>query len=161
MQSYYLRPIRSADNQPIAAIIRSVLTEFEANLPGTAFYDPAIDHLYEYYQQNRTAYFVAEINHQIVGGSGIGYLSGADPAICELQKLYLLPEGRGVGLGKRLMVQCLQFAREAGYRQCYLESLPQLTAGVKLYEKFGFRYLDHPLGQTGHHGCNLWMILDL
>lgn len=161
MDRYSVRRIQPADNPAIAEIIRSVLTEFNANLPGTVFFDQAIYHLYEYYQEKGAAYFVAEMDHQIVGGGGIGPLAGGDAKICELQKLYVLPSGRGIGLGKKLMEHCLMFAKEAGYRQCYLESLPQLNKGIKLYEKFAFRYLDRPLGQTGHNGCNLWMIRDL
>lgn len=161
MKEYTIRRITLSDNQIIAEIIKNVLMEFNANLPGTAFYDPAIYHLYEYYQQKGAAYFVAERSHQIVGGGGIGPLEGGDAKICELQKLYIMPPGRGIGLGKVLMLHCLEFAREAGYQQCYLESLPQLNKGIKLYENFGFRYLDQPLGQTGHNGCNLWMIKDL
>lgn len=161
MNGYSVRRIQPSDNPVIAEIIKNVLAEFNANLPGTVFYDPAIYHLYEYYQQKGTAYFIAETDHQVVGGGGIGSLEGGDAKICELQKLYLLSSGRGIGLGKALMECCLQFAKEAGYQQCYLESLPQLNKGLKLYEKFGFQYLDQPLGQTGHGGCNLWMIRDL
>lgn len=161
MKKFIIRNIQPSDNERIAEIIKAVLTEFNANLPGTVFYDPEIYHLSKYYQQEGSAYFVAEVDSEIVGGSGIGPLSGSKNNICELQKLYVLPEGRGIGLGKSLIEQCLQFAKEAGYNQCYLESLPQLDKGVKLYEQFGFRYMDHPLGQTGHGGCNLWMIKDL
>ncbi|SDL67248.1 putative acetyltransferase [Catalinimonas alkaloidigena] len=156
-----LREIQPADNPAVAAVIRTVLTEFGANLPGTAFFDPAIDHLYDYYQQPRAAYFVLERDGKLVGGGGIGPLEGAGTDVCELQKLYLLPEGRGQGWGRELMDRCLAFARAAGYRQCYLESLPQLHKGVQLYERYGFQYLDQPLGQTGHNGCDLWMLLAL
>jgi putative acetyltransferase len=43
----------------------------------------------------------------------------------------------------------------------YLETLPELHQAVKVYEKFGFRYLKGPLGNTGHFGCDLWMLKDL
>lgn len=160
--NYTIREIQPADNFTIAEIIRSVLTEFNANLPGTVYYDPSIYKLYEDYQQQgpKARYFVAEINKKLVGGSGIGTLAGEEN-VCELQKLYLLPEGRGTGLGKALIEKCLQFAKEAGYQQCYLESLPELSTAVKLYEKLGFSYLKQPMGQTGHNGCSLWMIRNL
>ncbi len=160
--TYTIREIQPEDNMIVAEIIRKVLTEFNANLPGTVYYDPVIYHLYEDYQQqgNRTAYFVAENDAGVIGGGGIGTVAGEE-SVCELQKLYLLPEGRGMGLGKALIEQCLQFGKAAGYRQCYLESLSELGTAVKLYEKLGFSYLKQPMGQTGHNGCSLWMIRDL
>ena len=80
---------------------------------------------------------------------------------CELVKMYLLPEARGIGLGSKLIETCLAFAREAGYRNVYLETMPELKMALKTYEKFGFQYLPHQMGNTGHYGCDLWMLKKL
>jgi putative acetyltransferase len=72
-----------------------------------------------------------------------------------------LPEARNKSLGKMLINECFDIARENGYNQVYLETLPELSNAVKLYEKCGFTYLDKPLGNSGHFGCDLWMIKDL
>jgi putative acetyltransferase len=75
--------------------------------------------------------------------------------------MYLLPEVRGIGLGRKLISECLQRATETGYRQVYLESMPELTKALKVYEIFGFEYLDGPMGNTGHFGCERWMLKSL
>jgi putative acetyltransferase len=75
--------------------------------------------------------------------------------------MYLLPEARGKGTGKLLIEKCLEFAKEAGYQKVYLETLPELKKAIHVYEKFNFRYLPGPMGNTGHFGCDVWMIKEL
>lgn len=98
---------------------------------------------------------------KIVGGSGVFPTPGLPPGCCELVKLYLLPEMRGKGLGLMLMEKCFQQAAKFGFRQMYLETMPELRMALGLYEKAGFRYLPGQLGSSGHFGCDLWMIRDL
>ncbi|MCW8980710.1 MAG: GNAT family N-acetyltransferase, partial [Altibacter sp.] len=52
-------------------------------------------------------------------------------------------------------------ARTFGFEQCYLETMPYMTAAQKLYERVGFRYIDGPMGDTGHYSCPVHMIKDL
>lgn len=85
-----------------------------------------LDNLFSLYQDFESTYFVVELNHNLVGGAGIHRLDGNDDSICELQKMYLLPVARGKGIGRILMEKCLQFASEQGYKQCYLETMPEL-----------------------------------
>ena len=155
------RPITAADNATIAAIIRAVLTEFGANKPGTVYYDPTTDDLFSLFSAQGSAYSILEIDGKVVGGSGIYPTHGLPDGCCEIVKLYISPEARNKSLGKMLINECFAIAREKGYRQVYLETLPELSNAVKLYEKCGFTYLDKPLGNSGHVGCDLWMIKDL
>jgi putative acetyltransferase len=39
--------------------------------------------------------------------------------------------------------------------------MPELKKALSIYEQFGFRFLNGPLGNTGHCGCSMWMLLDL
>jgi len=160
MSSLSIRTIQPADNQPLALIIRNALTEFGANKPGTVYYDPTTDALYDLFQTQGSIYYVAELNGQLIGGAGIYPSAGLPPDTCELVKMYLSPEARGKGTGKTLIEKALQFAREAGYKKVYIETMPELRKAMSVYEKFGFRYLDGPLGQTGHFGCGVWMLLE-
>lgn len=153
----FIRTIQPSDNPFLAAIVRNTLTEFGCNKPGTAWADPETDFLFEQYQQVRSTYFVAEMDGEIVGGSGIGVLKGYDE-ICELQKMYLLANARGKGIAQQLMQKCIEFAKEKGYQKIYLETMPQLNTAVDFYTKIGFLHLDKPLSQTGHFSCNIWMI---
>lgn len=153
-----IRPIQKEDNEALAKIIRAALKEFGANKPGTVYYDETTDALYELFQKEGAAYFVAERDVNILGGGGIYPSAGLPQGTCELVKMYLSPESRGIGLGKKLIQQSLQAAQAAGYTQVYIESMPELEQALKTYEKFGFTYLNGPLGNTGHFGCDRWML---
>lgn len=154
-----LRFIQQSDNQHIAKIIRDTLAEFGANHPGTVYFDSATDTLFEVFQKPKSVYYIAESNEgKIVGGGGIFPTEGLPPDTCELVKMYLLPEARGIGLGKRIIEKCLQTAKDNGFGKVYLESMPELKQAVKVYEKFGFTYLCSPMGNSGHFGCDLQMI---
>jgi putative acetyltransferase len=52
-------------------------------------------------------------------------------------------------------------AKENGFNSIYLETMPELRQALNVYEKFGFKYLSEPLGNTGHFGCGLWMSKEL
>lgn len=156
--NFQLRSIQPQDNPGLARIVRNTLAEFGANHPGTVYYDPTTDALYDLFQTEGAEYFVACIGDKLVGGAGIYPTNGLPDDTCELVKMYLLPEARGIGLGKTLIEKSLSFAKEKGYRQVYLETMPELKQALKVYEKFGFSYLRGPMGNSGHTGCSLWMI---
>ena len=154
--------IQKSDNQAIAKIIRDTLAEFGANHPGTVYFDSATDTLFEVFQKPKSVYYIAENEDgKIVGGGGIFPTEGLPHDTCELVKMYLLPEARGIGLGKLIIEKCLQTAKENGFGRVYLESMPELKQAVKVYEKFGFTYLCSPMGNSGHFGCDLHMIKNL
>jgi putative acetyltransferase len=156
-----IRQITEQDNAELAGIIRASLAEFGANKPGTVYFDPTTDALFQLFQQPGSCYFVAESGSGILGGAGIFPSPGLPEGTCELVKMYLRPEARSKGLGRQLIQTCLETAREKGYRQVYLETMPELAKAVKTYERFGFRYLEGPMGNTGHFGCDVWMLLDI
>lgn len=155
---YILRQIRKEDNPVIASIIRAVLTEFKANKPGTVYYDPTTDDLFSLSGMQNVEYWILEIDGKIAGGSGVYPTEGLPAGCCELVKLYLLPETRGKGYGKLLIEKCFESAKKFGYKQMYLETMPELKNAMGLYEQCGFTYLKGPLGNTGHFGCDLWML---
>ncbi|MFE8730484.1 GNAT family N-acetyltransferase, partial [Aeromonas hydrophila] len=73
--------------------------------------DPNLDRLYQTYQEEASRYWVIEgPDGSILGGGGIAPLAGEED-VCELQKMYFLPALRGLGLGKRLVLQALDEAR--------------------------------------------------
>jgi putative acetyltransferase len=155
------RPIEKKDNQVIAELIRNVMREFKIDRPGTIYTDPTTDNLYELFETPKSIYWLVEENGIVSGGCGI-YPTKALPEGCaELVKFYILAESRGKGFGKQLMQKCLNSAKEFGYTQIYLESLPELKDAVRIYEKSGFRQIDKPLGKSGHHACSLWMVKNL
>jgi putative acetyltransferase len=158
MDNVAIRLIKKADNAAIAAVIRSVLSEFKADKPGTVYYDPTTDDLSTLFSVPGAEYHVLEMNGQLMGGAGIYPTANLPEGCCELVKLYLLPAARGKGLGRRLILDCFEIAARMGYKQVYLETMPELKMAVGLYESCGFEYLDRPLGNSGHFGCDLWMM---
>ena len=156
-----IRPIQPTDNPHLALIVRKILAEFGAANPGTVYFDSTTDALFELFQTKNAAYFAAESNGKILGGGGIYPTEGLPENTCELVKMYLLPEARGIGLGRTLIEKCLESATGNGFRQVYLETLDELHLALKIYAKFGFEYLKAPMGNSKHFGCGLWMLKKL
>ena len=156
-----VRPIASKDNVQIAKVIRDTLTEFGANHPGTVYFDASTDHLFELFQTPGSAYWVVEEDGVVKGGGGIFPSPGLPSDTVELVKMYLLPDMRGTGLGRAMIQKCIDEAKIRGYKKIYIETMPELRQAMRTYEKFGFQYLSGPMGNTGHFGCEIWMVLDL
>jgi putative acetyltransferase len=156
-----IRKINPNDNESVARIIRTVMPEFGAGGQGFAIHDPEVDDMYAAYNNNRSAYFVCDDAGRILGGGGIGRLVGGPDGICELKKMYFLPEGRGKGLGQLLLSRCLESARELGYTTCYLETFNTMKSAMKLYANNQFKPIQGALGQTGHFACDTFYLLDL
>jgi putative acetyltransferase len=161
MDTIIIREIQEQDNKAVAAIVRDVLMEMGAPKIGTAYADPYLDSLFDVYNVPKSIYFVVEKDGKVIGCAGIGPLENEAESICELQKMYFLPEARGLGLGTKMMEKCLQSAKDFGYEKCYLETMPYMNDAQKLYKKVGFEYLCSPMGNTGHTSCPVWMIKQL
>lgn len=159
--AFAIRPIESRDDTKIAAIIRAVMPEFGADGPGFAIHDTEVDAMSAAYSRPRCAYFVIEVNGEVLGGAGIAPLDGGGEDVCELRKMYFLPASRGIGAGRAAIEHCLAAARTAGFRRCYLETLTGMDAAQRLYLANGFARIDHAMGSTGHHGCNRFYLREL
>jgi putative acetyltransferase len=159
--SFLIRPIEPRDDDAVAAIIRQVMPEFGADGPGFAIHDVEVDAMHATYQQPRCAYFVVERDGLVIGGGGVAPLQNAAPDVCELRKMYFLPEARGIGAGSAMMQCCLDAARTLGFRRCYLETLTGMDAAQALYQRSGFTPLPAPMGGTGHFSCDRFFIREL
>lgn len=155
------RLIRKEDNERLAAIIRAGISEFDVPKEGTAYTDPTTDDLYTLFLTPRSTYCVAEEDGIILGGCGIFPTPGLPPQCGELVRFFLAAEARGKGIGYALMEKSFEAARTLGYTQLYIESFPEMTKAVAMYEKAGFTYLEAPLGNSGHYACNVWMLKGL
>ena len=161
-QDFQIRPIEPGDNAAVARIINEVMTEFGAVGCGYSIEDEEVQTMHESYQDDGAVMFVVvSQSGERLGCGGIAALEDGDPGTCELRKMYFLPALRGTGMGTRLLLRCLDEARARGYKRCYLETLESMHQARHLYGKLGFEALDAPMGNTGHHGCNRWMAVDL
>ncbi|MFE3848918.1 GNAT family N-acetyltransferase [Flavobacterium sp. LB3P45] len=158
MENYRIRKIKKEDNSAVAALIRAVFDELNIPKVGTAYEDPYLDLMFEEYSKPKSVYYVVEKQGRIIGSAGVAQLESEAATICELQKMYFLPETRGLGIGSQMMAKCLQSAKDFGFEKCYLETMPFMLDAQKLYKKTGFEYICSPMGSTGHTSCPVWML---
>ena len=161
MEDTVIREITPEDNAQVAQVVRKVLEDMGVPKVGTAYADKALDDMFGEYNVPRATYFVVEHQGKIIGCAGIAQLQNHDGNVCELQKMYFLEEARGKGIGSEMIQVCLQRAKEFGFEECYLETMPYMEAAQKLYQKNGFEYIDAPMGNTGHYSCPVWMLKKL
>ncbi|MFK7822072.1 MAG: GNAT family N-acetyltransferase [Planctomycetaceae bacterium] len=159
--AYTIRPIKKADDKEVARLIRQVLTEFKAVGEGYSIQDPEVDTMSATYRNAQSCYFVIATETKLVGCGGIAPLKGEKKTTCELQKMFLLPEARGIGLGRKLLTLLLNEATSRGYEQCYLETLDRMHRANDLYIRNGFEPLPGSMGATGHCSCDRWYVKQL
>ena len=80
----------------------------------------------------------AELDGQPAGCVGVRPLAGSE-GVCEMKRLYVTPEMRGRGVGRRLALAAIKAAKEIGYRKLLLDTLPAMRVAVKLYRELGFK----------------------
>lgn len=156
-----IREIEEKDNQAMEQIIKRSLESFALDIPGTAYFDPQLGELAQFYKRQSHANYWVVVDNQdkVVGGVGIGPF-GQKQGVCELQKLYVAPEAQRLGLAKELMKVALDFATKH-YTYCYLETMQKLEAANHLYSKLGFCQLDKGLDESEHNACDTWYIKEL
>lgn len=156
-----IRKIEKGDDPVIEAIIRQSLENADLAIPGTAYFDPELGHLSDYYRDtNKREYFVLVDHGETLGGVGIAEFEKASNT-AELQKLYLIPVAQGRGASHLLMQAAIDFATEAGYSALYLESHNTLSSAIALYEKYGFHSLPEPLLPTPHNAMDRFYLKQL
>jgi putative acetyltransferase len=132
--------------------IRVLLREYEATL---AFplefqqFDREVAELPGAYGPPRGALLIAR---QDGAAAGCVALRPLDPGICELKRLYVRPDARGTGLGRRLAEAALAEARRLGYERIRLDTVPGMETAQSLYEQLGFGeiepYTTNPVAGT-------------
>ncbi|HRN58500.1 MAG TPA: GNAT family N-acetyltransferase [Agriterribacter sp.] len=156
-----IRQVKEADNPSLAALIRSAFEEYSAPQQGTVYSDPTTDRLFQLFQKDKAILWVAEAEDTITGCCGIYPTEGLPEQYVELVKFYISPHARGKGIGKELMAKNIESAENFGYTTLYIESMPEFSTAVMLYEKYGFTHIRQPLGNSGHTSCTIWMVKDL
>ncbi len=113
----YARDEGFDDSFPL--LVREILEAFEAE------HDPALERA-----------FIAWEGQQRLGSI---FCARQDRDTAKLRLFFLMPEARGKGLGKRLLMECMGFARDCGYRRMVLWTHESHRAACALYEKTGWR----------------------
>lgn len=160
-QGLTIRPLEPADVPALLDIIAAARREHGIAERGVELLEPSDREIYATYQRQRTLYFVALIDGEVVGGAGVAPLPGPDPLTCELQRMYLRADARGRGIGDALLERCMAAAKQFLYVRCYLETVAQMQAAIEFYGRHGFRNLKAPLGRTSHEHNDRWMMRPL
>ena len=153
-----IRPLERSDVPAMLGIIRDARAEYGLETRVESLLEPADLALYDTYQRQRALYSVALLDGELAGGAGVAPLAGADPLTCELQRMYLRREVRGLGIGTKLMDACLDAARRFWFVRCYAETISEMGQALAFYSRHGFETLPGPLGQTGHPHSDRWLL---
>lgn len=152
-----IRSIQPSDNDGIFKLIQGILESYNLDKPGTAYYDPYLDKLYDFYQvEPKSDYWVITKDGRVYGGIGI-YPFGDYDNIAEVQKYYLSQEIQGLGYGRKLYNIAEQFAKEQGYNRLYIETTDKLGKANDVYSHYGFTKRTKPLDETEHFLMNIWL----
>ncbi|MEI6090952.1 MAG: GNAT family N-acetyltransferase [bacterium] len=155
------RQVEEKDNPALANLIRQVFDEHDAPKTGTIYAHPTTDNLYELFQTAGAVLIIAEADDKIIGCCGIYPSAELPEDYAELVKFYVTKEARGEGVGRTLMEKCIDLAVIYEYTHLYLESLPEYSKAVAMYEKEGFVKLNKPLGKFEFQSCSIWMLKKL
>lgn len=157
-----IRPIDPKDNAAVKALVLDTLAEFGLFGEGFAGVDAELNDMHGAYDNDLSAYYVVEMNGQVVGVGGYAPLLGTEPGtVAELRKMYLTPALRGQGVGRQLIERCLAETQALGYQTMYLETVPGMQAAQSLYQKHGFTRTEARMGDTGHSNCSVTMARSL
>ena len=133
--------------------------EFDWNIEFEAVVAEIIGGLVPSFDPARECCWIAERDGRRVG---CVFLVSGGGTVAKLRLLLVEPDARGLGLGKRLVDACVQFARAAGYTQITLWTMHVLTAARHIYEQAGFRLVDGEPGRHfGHDLVSETWVLDL
>ena len=137
--------MRPEDNAVMAHLARYNLKNHDLDIPGTVYFDPVLDNLYDFYTatDKRGYYVLVDRDDNVVGGIGFAEFELFENC-AELQKLYLDDSAKGYGMGYKLIDFVESEMRNAGYSSSYLETHRNLKAAMHIYEKSGYRLIDRP-----------------
>jgi putative acetyltransferase len=144
--------IFQAETTDQIALVRTLMREYQQALGVDLCFQnfaAELDGLPGSYARPRGRLLLAALSESPVGCIA---LQPIDASRCEMKRLYVRAEARGVGLGRTLVRQVLEDAKAIGYDEIFLDTLPTMHEAQRLYEQFGFvetdAYRANPIAGT-------------
>ena len=135
-----IRSATHADTTDIRRVVFTVLKEYGLETEPCGL-DADLDNVETTYIAPGGMFEIVETDDgRVVGTVGLFTMSDG---VCELRKMYLLPEARGMGLGKTMMDRVLEHARTHGFRRMELETAGVLVEAKALYKRYGFSPIEN------------------
>ncbi len=120
-----------------------------AQLSATQNADDFWDEVHEYMPPHGRLALAYDAQNVLIGG---GMMRTIRPGVGEFKRLFVRPEGRGLGLGRKLIQARLDAARDMGLRTIFADTLRNTTAMQALYKEFGFREIErYPESHSALH----------
>lgn len=98
-------------------------------------FDKELQTLHQVYSPPKGCIILAKKNEQILGCVALKPIA---EGICEMKRLYVRPEARGMGLGRKLVGELIRFAKESSYKSMKLDTVSKLIEAIALYRSLGF-----------------------
>ncbi|MBW4525294.1 MAG: GNAT family N-acetyltransferase [Phormidium tanganyikae FI6-MK23] len=136
-QDFLIRDWRSSDRAIAFNLIGFVLVEYGLTQEPEGA-DRDVLEVEDFYQQKNGEFWVIERQNKLVGTGAYYPISRGQNAV-EIRKMYLLPEARGFGLGKFLLIELEKAIAKKGFDQIWIETASILKGAVQLYERNGYQ----------------------
>jgi putative acetyltransferase len=131
---FNLRKAKAGEEVKILCLVKKVLSDYGLIINPEET-DKDLSDLDNFYFDNKGWFTVIDHGNEIIGSYGIFRVS---EKVCELRKMYLLPEYQGIGLGRLMMEDAIHQAKTLGYAEIILETNKLLDKAIHLYKKYGF-----------------------
>lgn len=156
-----IREITPEADKGLAEVIRFNFEKFGLDIPGTAYFDPELDHMSKHYLEKpeKRKYFILWDEDKVCGGIGFDEFEHIEDC-AEIQKLYLCDELKGKGLGKKLLQVAEDEVIKMGYKRLYIETHTNLDIAIKMYKKYGYEEIDKP-SFVSHGAMNCFLVKEL
>lgn len=130
------------DMQDVAMLFKEYSTAIGVDLYGLQGFQKELDSLPGKYALPHGELFLSrDAQGAPLGCVAVKPLPETEGA-CELKRLFVQPSARGLGLGRKLLAAAIDWARAAGYKTMYLDSLPTLKSALAVYEDAGFSQVE-------------------
>ncbi len=136
-KDYLIRDWQDSDRLAAAKVIETVLKEY--NLPWQPQEaDKDVLEIERFYTAVGGEFWVVEYENKIIGTASY-YPRPNHSKTVEIRKMYLLPQGRGQGLGKFLLKELETTIKNRGFKEIFIETASVLKQAVNLYENYGYQ----------------------